>query len=138
MFQLVLLVLISISLWTARVDGFLVASLQGRALVSSAISCSEETGDEESIPVPITPCTRICRYNANFFDGQVCIGCFREHYEIGNWQSMDASDKYYTLLDALDRLDEATKTDTVDVEATGTSKEELERQAAYWRKQSEQ
>ena len=38
--------------------------------------------------VPSTPCTRICRYNADFFDGQVCIGCYREAYEIGTWTSM--------------------------------------------------
>lgn len=51
-----------------------------------------------------TPCVRICRYNASFFNGQVCIGCFRETHEISNWCTMNAKEKAYALEDALDRL----------------------------------
>jgi predicted Fe-S protein YdhL (DUF1289 family) len=83
--------------------------------------------------VPITPCTRICRYNANVFDGHVCIGCFRDTYEIGNWESMAPLEKYYALLDAVDRLEEVVKGPTIDESATGTSRLELLRQAEYWK-----
>ena len=36
------------------------------------------------------PCNRICRYKRDFFDGQVCIGCFREISEIRSYGSMSA------------------------------------------------
>jgi len=84
-------------------------------------------------PVPITPCTRICRYNANVFDGKVCVGCFRETYEIGSWEGMAPMEKYYTLLDAVDRLEELVQEPTIDESATGTSRQELLRQAEYWK-----
>jgi predicted Fe-S protein YdhL (DUF1289 family) len=84
-------------------------------------------------PVPITPCTRICRYNANVFEGHVCIGCFRDTYEIGNWASMAPIEKYYALLDAIVRLEEVVKGPTIDESATGTSRQELFRQAEYWK-----
>jgi predicted Fe-S protein YdhL (DUF1289 family) len=54
--------------------------------------------------IPVTPCNRICRYNANVFDGQVCIGCYRDTHEISSWASMDATERYWTLLDAMDRI----------------------------------
>jgi glyoxylase I family protein len=77
---------------------------------------------------PLTPCTRICRYNAGFFGGQVCIGCYRETYEIGNWSSMSPSEKYWGLLDAIDRLEENK------IAFDGAiSLEDLKRQADYWR-----
>lgn len=50
-----------------------------------------------------TPCVRICRYNADFYDGSVCIGCFREVFEISNWASFTVDEKIYALQDALDR-----------------------------------
>ena len=100
-----------------------------------------EGGDKEeerSSPVPVTPCTRICRYNANVFDGQVCIGCFRETYEIGNWYRMTATEKAYALLDASDRLMETVSLSLsmMDESETGTSREELLRQADYWKSQA--
>jgi len=55
--------------------------------------------------VPSTPCNRICRYNGSFFEGKVCIGCFRETYEIQTWQSMDPYEKSLALLDAIDRCE---------------------------------
>jgi predicted Fe-S protein YdhL (DUF1289 family) len=85
--------------------------------------------------VPLTPCNRICRYNANVYDGQVCIGCFRETFEIGAWQSMSASEKYFALLDAKDRLEEYTD-DGIAVEGA-VSMEELERQAEFWKQQAD-
>ncbi len=88
---------------------------------------------QSNIPsVPVTPCTRICRYNANVFDGKVCIGCFRETYEIGAWGSMSPREKYYALLDASERLEEVADGSTIDELATGTSRQELLRQADYW------
>ena len=57
------------------------------------------TGDH----LPPTPCTRICRYNKDFYNGQVCIGCFREALEIQDWQSYQAKEKVYALQDAADR-----------------------------------
>jgi predicted Fe-S protein YdhL (DUF1289 family) len=51
----------------------------------------------------LTPCVRICRYNSDFFDGAVCIGCFRETFDIGNWASFDTKERIYALQDALDR-----------------------------------
>ena len=94
--------------------------------------CILANSNEEQVPV--TPCTRICRYNSNVFDGQVCIGCFRETFEIGAWQGMSPDEKYYALLDAIDRVEEVVAAGTIDdVSTTGTSQEELLRQANYWR-----
>ncbi len=80
----------------------------------------------ENIPPP-TPCIRICRYNADFYDGQVCIGCFREAFEISQWSSpgMSNLDRSYALLDASDRVDS--------IFEGSISKEELIRQAQEWR-----
>ena len=56
--------------------------------------------------IPLTPCNRICRYNTSFYDGKVCIGCFREAYEIEMWQAQTSIQKAMTLLDAIDRCSE--------------------------------
>ena len=74
--------------------------------------------------VPVTPCIRLCRYNADFFDGQVCIGCFREGYEIGTWNSMTPMKRSFALLDAADRYSGTFE--------GSVSKEELLRQAQAW------
>ncbi|KAG7365573.1 DUF1289 domain containing protein [Nitzschia inconspicua] len=84
--------------------------------------------------VPLTPCNRICRYNANVFDGQVCIGCFRETYEIAAWQSMSPKEKYFALLDAKDRLQQRTISPNNEVDGA-ISMEDLERQARFWKEQ---
>lgn len=86
--------------------------------------------------VPVTPCTRICRYNNNVFDGQVCIGCFRDTFEIGAWSSLTAEEKHFALLDAADRMAEAFG--IIDEASTGTSSQELLRQAEYWRSLAEE
>jgi predicted Fe-S protein YdhL (DUF1289 family) len=74
---------------------------------------------------PVTPCTRICRYNANFYEGQVCIGCFREAYEIRTWASMSGMEKSLALLDAVDRIDQ-------DLFDGALRKEELLEQSLAW------
>lgn len=59
--------------------------------------------DREQSPPPPTPCTRICRYNADCYDGKVCIGCFRDTHDIAQWSSMSAAEKMFSLEDAADR-----------------------------------
>lgn len=122
-------VLALLGLLTSNVAGFQLVQVVLATPSSSALFMSE--GNAE---VPVTPCTRICRYNSNVFDGQVCIGCFRDTFEIGSWQSMTPEEKYYALLDAVDRLEETT---AIDQSSTGTSTNELLRQAEYWRKVAE-
>ncbi|KAL3803544.1 hypothetical protein HJC23_014092 [Cyclotella cryptica] len=86
--------------------------------------------NEES-DVPATPCIRICRYNASFHNGQVCIGCYREAYEIQSWQSMTALEKSMTLLDAIDRCED--NNNTFD---GAISKDELIQQYKHWERLS--
>ena len=98
--------------------------------------------------VPSTPCVRICRYNANFYDGQICIGCYRDAYEISSWPSFTGQEKSWALLDAADRVPEGCDViegdESGDATDAGTSscdfsaaisKDELLRQAKYWEKQ---
>ena len=54
-------------------------------------------------PTPPTPCTRICRYNINCYDGNVCIGCFRDTHDISHWSCFSSKEKQYSLEDAADR-----------------------------------
>ena len=96
--------------------------------------------------IPSTPCVRICRYNANFFNGQICIGCYRDEYEISKWASMSAQEKSWALLDAADRVpdgcdasqnvvksEEGKDTTSSNCDFSGAiSKDELLRQAKYW------
>jgi glyoxylase I family protein len=85
--------------------------------------------DDKAEEVSATPCIRICRYNSSFQDGQVCIGCYRDTYEIQAWQSMTAMEKAMTLLDATDRCDASDGT----FEGAIT-RDELIRQYKYWEK----
>jgi glyoxylase I family protein len=95
------------------------------------------TDETNRVPVPLTPCTRMCRYNADFFGGQVCIGCYREAFEIGTWGSMSPSQKYIALLDAIDRRDENTASKGSSLALDGSiSLDELKRQADYWKELS--
>jgi predicted Fe-S protein YdhL (DUF1289 family) len=104
----------------------------------SSNSPTTTTNEEESVsnvtlalPVPVadlvpcTPCTKICRYKADFYDGQVCIGCFREAFEIGTWVSFTPLEKQYALLDATDRVDDTFVDGSI-------RRDELLRQAKYW------
>lgn len=116
-------------------------------------SLAEEEGSTSSIvdpnnssdDVPSTPCVRICRYNANFYDGQICIGCYRDAYEISSFLDMTGKEKAWALLDAADRVPEGCDVIEGDASGDGTdvgscdfsaaiSKDELLRQAKYWEK----
>lgn len=79
--------------------------------------------------VPASPCNRICRYNSAFYDGMVCIGCFREAYEIQTWNSMTNMQKSMTLLDAIDRCSDESMGYTFDGAVT---LDELNHQCLYW------
>ena len=48
-------------------------------------------------------CISICKYNPNFLNGQVCIGCFREQHEIRNWHKMSVSEKKVVEKDIFNR-----------------------------------
>lgn len=80
-----------------------------------------------SSPLKPTPCTRICRYNSNFYSGQVCIGCFRDTTEISSWSQYSNFEKSLALEDASERLLSA----TVPFEG-GISVQELKEQAKLW------
>ena len=95
---------------------------------SSTFTSTNNDGPAES--TPMTPCNRICRYNSSFYNGQVCIGCFREEYEIKMWQSMTSAEKSLTLLDQIDRCAEVEKNGKSFDGAVTT--EELKRQYNYW------
>ena len=84
--------------------------------------------------IPATPCNRICRYNSNFYDGQVCIGCYREAYEIECWQSQTPMQKAMTLLDCIDRCNDNNMNDKKKFDGFdgSISVEELTRQYEHW------
>ena len=86
---------------------------------------------KSSAGIPPTPCTRICRYNAEFYGGSVCIGCFRDSFEIGTWGSMGPIEKMYALEDAAGRCEE---TSNIEQFEGGISRQELLRQAKLWEK----
>ena len=77
--------------------------------------------------IPMTPCNRICRYNSSFYNGQVCIGCYRETYEIEMWQTQTPMQKAMTLLDAIDRSN-----NNEDEFEGAVTVEDLTRQYEYW------
>lgn len=76
----------------------------------------------------ITPCVRVCRYNADCFDGVVCIGCFRESFEIANWASMTPQERAYALQDAADRWEDGYD--------GSISRQELLDQAKMWQERA--
>ena len=73
-----------------------------------------------------SPCTRVCRYSSAFYEGRVCIGCFREEFEIEWWASMSASERGFALRDAADRRPDG------DFFEGGASREDLLRDAEAW------
>jgi predicted Fe-S protein YdhL (DUF1289 family) len=92
--------------------------------------CDESTSSSSnSRGVPASPCNRICRYNAAFYDGLVCIGCFREAYEIKMWNSMTNAQKSMTLLDTIDRCSDDSMGYSFDGAVTLN---ELNHQYVYW------
>ena len=93
-----------------------------------------QTEDEQSIPPPPTPCTRICRYNGNCYDGKVCIGCFRDTHDIAQWSSMSPAEKMFSLEDAADRCRDLSSDgkDTDTCFEGGSSEDALRDQASLW------
>ena len=73
-----------------------------------------------------SPCTRVCRYSSAFYEGRVCIGCFREEFEIEWWASMSASERGFALRDAADRRPDG------DEFEGGASRRDLLRDAEAW------
>ena len=74
---------------------------------SAHSSTADVLAGPTSSSLTMTPCVRICRYSADFYDGVVCIGCFREAFEIGLWNSFTATEKLYAYQYALDRCSNA-------------------------------
>lgn len=93
----------------------------------------QQTEDEQSMPPP-TPCTWICRYNGNCYDGKVCIGCFRDTHDIAQWSSMSPSEKMFSLEDAADRCRDLSSDgkDTDTCFEGGISEIALRYQATLW------
>ena len=56
-----------------------------------------------------SPCIKICKYKKDFMDGNVCIGCFREQFEITNWVKMSNSEKQLVIEDTIERKKEFLK-----------------------------
>ncbi len=50
-----------------------------------------------------SPCVKICKYDDAFMSGMVCIGCFREQYEITNWLRMTEKERDLAYIDILNR-----------------------------------
>ena len=96
------------------------------ALVRSLTTLFATAGSSShSESIPPSPCVRICRYNADFCDGQVCIGCFRDSFEISQWSfGVTNEERSFALLDAADRADSRFE--------GSISEEELLRQALVW------
>ena len=94
----------------------------------------QEKDSQRPTSPPPTPCTRICRYNANCYDGKVCIGCFRDTHDIAQWSSMSHTEKMFSLEDAADRCRELSDagryTDTCF--EGGISEAALRTQASLW------
>ena len=102
-----------------------------RSLADDSDTRTEGTWSEN---LPPSPCTRICRYNRSFYDGEVCIGCFRDVFEISNWTNgMTNIERSMALFDAADRADEAIQHDF----EGSISKDELLRQAQQWYQKSQ-
>ena len=53
--------------------------------------------------VPNAECNRICRYKSVFFDGNVCIGCFRSVDEIRAWPAHGTPEWESASADAAER-----------------------------------
>ena len=149
-------ILASVLVHAGQCSGFVVKSsaedcrarlhaLHASAASSSSRDSSDSNEPDDDAP-PSTPCVRICRYNANFFDGRICIGCYRDEYEISSWGSMSDQEKSWALLDAADRVPEGCavrETAVGDIMSNdrscdfsgAISKDELTRQAKYWENQ---
>eukprot|EP00282_Hemiselmis_andersenii_P004239 CAMPEP_0114149948 /NCGR_PEP_ID=MMETSP0043_2-20121206/22439_1 /TAXON_ID=464988 /ORGANISM="Hemiselmis andersenii, Strain CCMP644" /LENGTH=93 /DNA_ID=CAMNT_0001244641 /DNA_START=119 /DNA_END=400 /DNA_ORIENTATION=+ len=72
----------------------------------SGCTCSASGGRSEAAVQGDSMCVRVCRYKKYFFEGQVCIGCFRDSFEIKNWSKLSEEDKRMATKDAQDRRGE--------------------------------
>lgn len=105
--------------------------------VGNNFELQQPSDEKMSNTVPSSPCNRICRYNSAFYEGLVCIGCFREVHEITTWYSMTNVEKSMTLLDAIDRCVES---NCIGGEYVGSrfdgavTLDELNRQYIHWSK----
>ncbi len=63
----------------------------------------------ENTEFTASPCVKICKYKKDFMDGKVCIGCFREQFEITNWVKMSNSEKQLAIKDTKERKKEFLK-----------------------------
>jgi predicted Fe-S protein YdhL (DUF1289 family) len=80
--------------------------------------------ESSGIQLPPTPCTRICRYNINCYDGNVCIGCFRDTHDISHWSRLSSKEKQFSLEDAADRCHDQQQQDQ-DQQTESSSSESL-------------
>jgi predicted Fe-S protein YdhL (DUF1289 family) len=117
--------------WLGREDSSTAEQNDKRPTPVVSMKIEENVLPKSSTGIPPTPCTRICRYNAEFFGGSVCIGCFRDSFEIGTWGSMGPIEKMYALEDAAGRCEE---TSNIEQFEGGISRQELLRQAKVWEK----
>jgi predicted Fe-S protein YdhL (DUF1289 family) len=106
--------------------------------ITNTKTIDEQTKDSRRIDtagnIPSTPCTRICWHNAGCYDGQVCIGCFREAYKIGTWSSMTDTEKSFALLDSADQT--PLEENNISNFEGSIARDKLLRQAQYWQDRS--
>lgn len=50
-----------------------------------------------------SPCVKICKYDKTFMGGMVCIGCFREQFEITSWTTLSNNQKEEVIKDSKER-----------------------------------
>ena len=114
---------------------------QKRSTTGSTCSNNNSLSSSNNNHFKVTPCTRICRYNSNFYNGQVCIGCFRDTTEIAAWSSMTNLEKNMALEDAVDRCENNCSTDESANNSSSSNKNvfeasidsnELKKQAQAW------
>ena len=66
---------------------------------------------KKKISENFSPGVKICKYDQNFMNEMVCIGCFRERSEITNWTKMTLTEKEDALIDIEERRKEFIKYD---------------------------
>ncbi len=102
-------------------------------IVTCLSSPHHDSSSSSKNNVPITPCNKICRYNANVFNGQVCIGCFRDTIEISTWSQMTNDERGYAILDAIERIVEVCQNQDRGCEFDGSvDVNDLRKQAQFW------
>ena len=85
---------------------------------------------------PPDPCLSVdCpSYDSGVFDGRVCLGCFRDDYEIDHWDRLSFAEKAYALEDAFDRAQSVEiPEDKSKLREGAIPVEDLKFQASLWR-----